>query len=124
MEGRVAYFITRFHEMAERDAHSDDYWESEKDWLAYEEELHTFLEKEATEEEQRILCDEYWIHMESTFMMCSGYRYARAKLLIEQYQTEGRTPELEAEVREFLQGRTLSSENELLEEHLPADFFS
>lgn len=127
MEERVTHFIKRFDELVAMDAgisSLDDYWALEKDWLAYEEELHAFLEKEATEAERRILCDDYWPILEVAFMSCSGYRWERAKMLVEKYQKEDRTPQLEAEVREFLRGRALSSENELLEEHLPADFFS
>lgn len=124
MEGRVEYLLNKFGELVQRGYNGERSLALEQDWLAYEEEQNTFIEEEATEEEETILCKDYWPILESTFMTCSGYRWERAKTLVEKYQTEGRTPELEAEVREFLQGRALSSENELLEEHLPADFFS
>ena len=124
MEGHVEYLLNKFGELVQRGYNKERSLALEKDWLAYEEEQNTFIEEEATEEEKKILCKDYWPILESTFMTCSGYRWERAKMLVEKYQKEGRTPELEAEVREFLQGRSLSSENELLEEHLPADFFS
>lgn len=126
MEERVAHFIKGFDELVAMDAgisSLDDYWALEKDWLAYEAELNAFLEKEATEAERRILCDDYWPILEVTFMSCSGYRWERAKMLVEKYQNEGRTPELEAKVREFLQDKRLDYEKEPLEEHLPADLF-
>lgn len=126
MEERVAHFIKGFDELVAMDAgisSLDDYWALEKDWLVYEAELNAFLEKEATEAERRILCDDYWPILEVTFMSCSGYRWERAKMLVEKYQNEGRTPELEAKVREFLQDKRLDYEKEPLEEHLPADLF-